>query len=139
MKKVNVFFAIMFLTIGGLWINSTALADCRSDSDCCYGYTCVPFSNGSGYGWCRNSSTPPHPSECTSDAQCPGVQICAGGRCVNGGGGHNQCTSDAQCPGLQICAAGRCVNGGDGDHYQCTSDAHCPGQEVCAGGRCVMP
>lgn len=56
--------------------------------------------------------------ECTSDADCPGSQVCQNGECVtpdDGGNGGDGCTSNAGCPGSQVCQNGTCVEPDDDD------------------------
>lgn len=50
-----------------------------------------------------------------------------------------QCTRDVDCPGKQICSGGRCTNPAPAASGACTKDTDCPGNQVCQSGRCASP
>jgi hypothetical protein len=60
---------------------------------------------------------------CTSNANCAGGMVCAGGNCTT-------CSTSGQCTGGQICnTSGRCA--------ACTASTQCASGQVCSGGTCV--
>ncbi len=66
-------------------------------------------------------------SECESDAQCTGGDVCQDSVCTGGVG--------AGCAGTGDCASGQCLIADDGTRYctdDCASDADCPSDFQCA-------
>lgn len=82
---------------------------CASDADC-------------GGGRCVNDACVA-PEQCTSDNQCKGAFVCAGGACA-------ACRSDDQCP-RGACRQGACV-----DRTSCAKDADCV-VGGCVAGACA--
>ena len=71
---------------------------------------------------CASEATDVGGTACEADTDCPGEQVCSGGRCVEA-----PCGDAGTCPPGTSCLGGRCVNPQD----RCTGDDDCP------GGRCV--
>jgi Cys-rich repeat protein len=63
-------------------------------------------------------------TNCTSDPQCTGGQVCISGQCVD-------CTSNSQCTTGQICNNGKC------QAPSCTSNVQCSGGQICLNGQCI--
>jgi len=66
----------------------------------------------------------PGPVRCSTDADCPGEQVCSLGAC------RDPCTTSTDCPEGLVCVSGACVQ-------PCTSDADCHKKERCENGYCV--
>jgi hypothetical protein len=97
---------------------------------------------------------------CTTDAQCPGGELCedghcapptppcdmtcpSGDQCVDGVcvPPETPCTDDGQCPGGELCVDGSCTTGEppcpDGTCPTCVTDTDCDGGDLCVGGVCI--
>ena len=68
------------------------------------------------------------PPECAANSDCPVMQRCVDGQCVEEP--PPGCGADADCPRGERCVGGQCVAG------PCASNEECPGQ-VCVDRTCV--
>ena len=91
--------------------------DCKLDYEVCQSQRCVNDVV------CNNNN-----NRCDRDGDCPGSQVCRGGRCESGCRTSNDCRSD------ETCRNGRCEKNSN----DCRRDSDCRNDEVCNSGRCVV-
>ncbi|WP_373049582.1 Dickkopf N-terminal cysteine-rich domain-containing protein [Vulgatibacter sp.] len=85
---------------------------CTADEECAQGESCVEVETG-GVTICTPAAT----TDCETDADCTGDEVCADGMCLASG-----CSSSADCEEGEACVAGSCVADAGGS---CTTTADC--------------
>jgi hypothetical protein len=104
-----------FSGLGNFCVNGTC-ASCRTDTDCGSNFQCVS-------GTCKTG--------CTKNEECPLLQTCEGGKCVESG-----CQSDRECIGVTKNRLAKCVD--KKCSVACENDGECDVFEACQSGTCVF-
>jgi|GEM_PF-6915976 len=90
-------------------------------------YVVKTYGGGGGGGGCTSSS--PCSSACPNGL-CSGTDVCSRGVCVAGVTG---CTTDAQCPGGEVCQNGYCTSNPCSGTCTCANGEACQSQCSCGG------
>jgi hypothetical protein len=104
-----------FSGLGNFCVNGTC-ASCRTDTDCGSNFQCVS-------GTCKTG--------CTKNEECPLLQTCEGGKCVESG-----CQSDRECIGVTKNRLAKCVD--KKCSVACENAGDCDVFVACQSGTCVF-